>query len=406
VGEGWFLPEGFAGVADDAALALFLASIDREKLDGPSRVHLMKARGKLVSQVQAAFLQDVLSVAHAQVAISGWEGWEFCSDEIRAAMHLTRRAADATLGVAIQVWDRLPQVGQALAAGDIDLARAKVICEELSHLDIEEARVVADTVLALAPELTTGQIRVRTRRLCVSVDPEEAAKRYGLGLDGRRLVLESSPDGTATILGIGLPADRAAEAMNRLHSLAEAARLAGDERTADQVRADVFLDVLTGRNPSQVGTSGVAHIRVGLETLMHLNEEAGDLSGFGPVVADIARQVAAHASTWEVEVAEGTFPVWTGTTRRRPNASTARRVRAREPVCVFPGCRMPAIDSDLDHRDPWTDSHLTTEGNLEPLCRHDHRLKHEGGWKVESVGNTYQWTSPLGQKYMTTRLPP
>jgi hypothetical protein len=139
---------------------------------------------------------------------------------------------------------------------------------------------------------------------------------------------------------------------------------------------------------------------------MHLNEEAGDLSGFGPVVADIARQVAAHASTWEVEVAEGTFPVWTGTTRRRPNASTARRVRAREPVCVFPGCRMPAIDSDLDHRDPWTDSHLTTEGNLEPLCRHDHRLKHEGGWKVESVGNTYQWTSPLGQKYMTTRLPP
>jgi hypothetical protein len=67
---------------------------------------------------------------------------------------------------------------------------------------------------------------------------------------------------------------------------------------------------------------------------------------------------------------------------------------------------MPAVDSDLDHRDPWTDSHLTTEGNLEPLCRHDHRLKHEGGWKVEPVGNTYQWTSPLGQKYMTTRLPP
>jgi hypothetical protein len=60
---------------------------------------------------------------------------------------------------------------------------------------------------------------------------------------------------------------------------------------------------------------------------------------------------------------------------------------------------MPARESDLDHRDAWADGGPTQEDNLEPLCRHDHRLKH-AGWKLDKQDNgTYQWTSTLGLKY-------
>jgi hypothetical protein len=60
---------------------------------------------------------------------------------------------------------------------------------------------------------------------------------------------------------------------------------------------------------------------------------------------------------------------------------------------------MPARQSDLDHRQAWAEGGPTEEANLEPLCRHDHRLKH-AGWKLEWLETgEYQWTSPLGLKY-------
>jgi hypothetical protein len=91
--------------------------------------------------------------------------------------------------------------------------------------------------------------------------------------------------------------------------------------------------------------------------------------------------------------------VHTGTTRRRPTAAQRRTVGAKTMTCVFPGCRMPARDSDLDHRDAWAEGGPTDEDNLEPLCRHDHRLKH-AGWNLEKlVTGEYLWTSPLGLKY-------
>ncbi len=75
--------------------------------------------------------------------------------------------------------------------------------------------------------------------------------------------------------------------------------------------------------------------------------------------------------------------VWNGTTRRRPTATERRYIQARQPVCVFPGCRMPARDSDLDHTSDYAKGGPTHPHNLGPLCRHHHRLKHEAGWKLE-----------------------
>ncbi|MPZ52504.1 MAG: hypothetical protein GEU79_07195 [Acidimicrobiia bacterium] len=44
--------------------------------------------------------------------------------------------------------------------------------------------------------------------------------------------------------------------------------------------------------------------------------------------------------------------------------------------------------------------------NLAPLCRHDHRLKHETQWELTTTsGGTHQWTSPQGHTYQTGRSP-
>jgi len=91
--------------------------------------------------------------------------------------------------------------------------------------------------------------------------------------------------------------------------------------------------------------------------------------------------------------------VQVGITRRRPSITQRRQVEAVAHTCVFPGCRIPARNSDLDHRQAWSNGGPTQKDNLEPLCRHDHQLKH-AGWKLDKLATgEYQWTSPLGLKY-------
>ena len=149
-------------------------------------------------------------------------------------------------------------------------------------------------------------------------------------------------------------------------------------------------------------------ITVDLGVLAGLSETPGELNGYGPVIADIARQVARDqtTSTHRVTVTDHGEPVWTGTTRRRPTTHQTRHVETTIPTCVFPGCRMPATECDLDHTRAWAEGGPTTTDNLSPLCRHDHRLKH-AGWKMKRIRpGIYQWTSPLGHTYTTGPDPP
>lgn len=68
---------------------------------------------------------------------------------------------------------------------------------------------------------------------------------------------------------------------------------------------------------------------------------------------------------------------------------------------------MPAIDCDLDHRTAWSDHGPTHEANLAPLCRHDHRLKHDHGWQLDRLDDgDHQWTSPLGHTHTTSGRSP
>jgi hypothetical protein len=86
--------------------------------------------------------------------------------------------------------------------------------------------------------------------------------------------------------------------------------------------------------------------------------------------------------------------------RYTPSAAVDRSVRWRDRVCQFPGCNRPAEFADLDHRVAFAAGGRTTADNLHCLCRHHHRLKHEGNWSIQrSADNTYTWISPTGRRY-------
>ncbi len=396
--------------APGADLGYLLDKVDRHELDGNDRVALMQARGRLIAHSQAELMADMLSVREAVVEVMGTNEPDFEADEIRAALCLTRNAAEESLLLASLLIERFPNLWQALRDGLLDLPRVRVVAEGLIGLGGDQAAQAIELLLPFAPALTTGQLRARVAKLAISIDPDSARKSYEEGVKSRRVWAGRNPDGTAGLFGLDLPADRVAEAMRRIHQLARELKTADDERSADQVRADVFLDLLTGQVNSSGTGSGVLDLRVDLTTLAGLNENPGEIPGWGPVIADVARQVAERQSkaTWQVTVTgqEGEV-VWTGTTRRRPTAAMRRYVEVTRPVCVFPGCRMPARQSDIDHNQRWADGGPTVPWNLEPGCRHDHRLKDEGGWKLERIGPfAWRWTSPLGRRYEVGPDPP
>src|SRR5665811_126722 len=371
------IPEGLDAMEPGPVLAGFLASLDVTTVSDYDRILVLRAHQRMASHYASRVYYDMVAVTNAMPEMTDRPDFaaEFAAAEIRAALHLTRRAADAELAFALELSDRLPRLADLLASGEIDVRRAKAIERGTTHLAPDVARTIVDRLVDLAPGLTTGQLAARIRRMCLDADPGDAAERYTRAVTDRRVVMEPTESGTANLLGLDLPPHRVVGLTRRINAIARSLRGGGETRTMDQLRADVFLDLLTGK-VREAPAGGVVDIRVDLDTLAALTDHPGELAGYGPVISDIARQAAEDQpdAEWRYTITDTQTGqmIRTGTTRRRPTAAQRRAVETRNPTCVFPGCRMPAVDCDLNHRIPWSKGGPTAVTHLDPLCRHDH----------------------------------
>ncbi len=332
--------------------------------------------------------------------------FETASSEVQAALHLTRRSADIQVDLASLLCERLPGVWEALHEGLIDLARARILSDLTTPLPQELARKVTETALVRAPSMTTGQLRAHLQRLIITVDPAAARERYEDSWKNEECSPNRLRTGLPICCGLNLPPAETNRAMRRINRLARALKAKGDRRRIDQIRADILLDLLTGKGqPNGSSEKGVVEIRVDMTTLAGIDDDPAEIPGFGPVLADVARKIVDEASDSEwriIPVDENGQPVGVVTTKRRPSTVQKRIVETRNPTCVFPGCRMPATECDLNHEIPWAEAHRTTARELGPLCRHDHIDHHRHRWKLKQIRpGIYQWTSPLGHTYIT-----
>lgn len=408
---GWF-PSGIAEWEPSVELGAYLTEFDPSKLGGGDRVRLLQARARLASHVTASLMRDIAGVVDAYAVDCRLDPDDpavanYAATELRAALHLTRRAADGWVHLALRLRNEFPELLALLDSGELDLPRVRAIDYATFGLPDALARAVVDAIISDAPHLTTGQLGARIRKLIIDLEPEAAQEQYEAAVDHRYVVVYAGEANTADVRASNLPPDRVSAISQRINKIAQSLRTDGETRTMDQLRADVFMDLLAGANHETVGR-GVVDIRVDLETLTGLAQRSGDLGGYGPVVADIARQTVDQNPDAEfrfmVTDPKTHRPVKIGTTRRRPSADQQRIVEMFHLRCVFPGCRMPATQCDLDHRIPYAHDGPTVEVNLAPVCPHDHQIRHDAGWThfIDDDGY-YVWISPLGVTY---RNPP
>ncbi|MDZ4250211.1 MAG: DUF222 domain-containing protein, partial [Candidatus Nanopelagicales bacterium] len=202
----------------------------------------------------------------------------------------------------------------------------------------------------------------------------------------RRVELRDEQDGMCELLAL-LPQEEGGRIWRRLTAIAKGMSSDGTGRHIDQIRADTLTDLILNNPTGSAAGSAAAGVEVnvvvGLDTLLGLAEDQGDVTGLGPVPATVARELAADGTwrAWITDAASSTV-ISTGSTTYTPGAALARLVRAREPYCRHPGCRRQSQACDLDHAVAWPKG-ATTAQNLGPLCRRHHNQKTHHGWNLD-----------------------
>ncbi|HEY2075325.1 MAG TPA: DUF222 domain-containing protein, partial [Streptosporangiaceae bacterium] len=169
--------------------------------------------------------------------------------EVALELRMSQYGASDWTDLGCQLRWRLPATFAALAAGVIDLARARIIAEATGLLSDEHAAAVEQRVLPAAGERTTGQLRLSVRRAVLAVDPEGAEQRRKDTERRAKVSLYPGEEGTATLTGSGLPSVQAAAAMARITAMARALKASGAGGGLDLLRAHVFIGLLLDTLP-------------------------------------------------------------------------------------------------------------------------------------------------------------
>ncbi|WP_115790076.1 HNH endonuclease signature motif containing protein [Arthrobacter silvisoli] len=426
-----------------------------------SRLHAVR-EGLLVmaSQLAEAMEDD------GGVSGSGWRpparelAQRSVAAEIAAATRMSDRTVQRQMGQAVELADRFPVTFDALSAGRISLAHARVIQDAGTVLEDAASRArYEEAVLECAFRQAPGRVRRLAVREAEKVQSGPLADRHERARKDRRVWVNPLPDGMAE-LGAVLPAVVAYGIHDRLTRMAQAhadaakehdyatengagaqaGRGAGASRTMDQLRADLLADVLlrgapTGHDTREGILSAITarvDITVPAHTLMGSEghgaasgpgtdepgadgtAERGSASGFRgaaeldgrhPIDPDTARILAGAAPGWNRVFTDPVNGTVLAVDRYRPGEDLRRLLRARDSRCRFPGCGIKARDLDLDHTHDAALGGATEAANLAALCRRHHTLKHHSGWTTRQSGNgNLEWTSPTGRSY--TDRPP
>jgi Domain of unknown function (DUF222)/HNH endonuclease len=166
-------------------------------------------------------------------------------------------------------------------------------------------------------------------------------------------------------------------------------------------RADALVRMAQGFSGSADANSAdrfMVHVHTDMETLKAdgTGGEA-ELEEGGNISAETARRISCDAGLvhW-LDTADGE-PLSIGRKNRTIPPAIRRALQRRDGGCRFPGCTNSHF-VDAHHIQHWADGGETAMENLVLLCRHHHRLVHEGGFGIrKSTQGAIEFNDPAGK---------
>ncbi len=167
----------------------------------------------------------------------------------------------------------------------------------------------------------------------------------------------------------------AARRADALAEIAETYLANPDSAGGSADRYQVVVHV-TAETPSRPPATSALESNDG-QPMAHIEDGPG-------VTAETSRRLSCDCARVDVvEGAEGE-PLSIGRKSRSIPPAIRRALRLRDGGCRFPGCTRTRF-VDGHHIEHWADGGETSLDNLVQLCRHHHRLVHEGGFGCERM---------------------
>jgi hypothetical protein len=326
--------------------------------------------------------------------------------ELAALLRTPAGSAAQLVGESQVLSHLLPATLEALAEGQITYRHATVMVDNANSLPDDAVGDYEAVALPEAQRLNPARFRDRARRLRELHHPESLRVRRAAQHDRRNVAVDPARDGMAWLSLYG-PAEQIVAIDDRLDRIAASMRSPEDPRTFAHLRADAFCDLLLDGVVPGSGHAGIRPqvlVAVPALTLLKLDDEPATLEGYGPISADVARQLAAQAPSFVrlLTHPETGAVLSVGRDRYTVPADMRLFLRLRDETCRGVGCGRRAGTSDVDHGREWAEGGTTSVHNLAHLCRGDHTRKTSLGWKVKHLpGGTLEWTSPFGRTYLT-----
>ena len=403
-----FPDETAADLAQWAPQALLIDVLDAltpAALSVDGRIDALVAVERHIAMLQARSAELLFALDLGDTTVD-----QFTRDAVAAALRVPPASMKTRMTVASDLAQRLPATLELLRAGEISQRHAFDLADATRALPVESVAVVEARVLERASEQTAAQFRASVKRAVLRVtspDVEQAAHLAAVA--ARRVIVTPVADGMAELWAL-LPASDAAQVMAALNARAQETIHAagGDDRTADQRRADALVELADTAlaDPALTRSHGqrpAVQVTLAASTLMGLDDQPAELDGYGPITAVMARRIATDpTATWRRILTDDHGHVQHASSKTyRPTTDMIRTVLARDQHCTFPGCRRHAQYTDLDHVHAWRPGDQTTAANLQSLCRRHHRLKHDGDWTVtrDAESGVTAWIDRTHREY-------
>jgi uncharacterized protein YciI len=157
--------------------------------------------------------------------------------------------------------------------------------------------------------------------------------------------------------------------------------------TRAQALAAVAESALAGGpTPLSGGKRCQVVVHVDADTLIHGNPNGRcQLDDGISLSSDTMRRIGCDASVISILERDGRT-LGVGRKTRSIPPSLRRALESRDRTCRFPGCERRRF-TDAHHIKHWSHGGETNLENLVLLCRHHHRLLHEGGYSIERTSS-------------------
>ena len=429
-----------------------IQAIDPMTLDYAGRLEyletLQKQTGWLDALMQSALFAVAGDAPGKPEGIFGVDELE--REDVATVLRMSPSTAQSRIDVARTLNNHFPLVCDALAMGEISAHVASVIARESADaiqqgLAPEQIRALEESALTHAENHSAVQVANRIRSTIAKLAPEEFEERVERAIEERNVHMYPEPHGMATIIAL-LPITEAQTVMFAIDKMARIAQArfrqeAGSAASSssgsssgsgsasssgsnfavvvkarvprlETLRADALADLASHflstnqelapqhRRPVSV------NLTIDLPTMLGLADNPGQLAGYGPIPASLARELASDGK-WKRFITDpltGNLLDYGRQTYEPPQA-LVDFILARDQICRFPGCRQPGRVSDIDHAESWESGGVTSPANMGLLCRRHHRMKTHEGWLLEShADGSCTWTTPAGKKiFIPTR---